>query len=92
VGELSKDVVKSRSILGLGYIIIPIGYWIIQFIETKKTKGHFWSWKESSFHDKDKGGFRWINVCGVILVSLLNLGPSFLVILTFKYTLEAGLN
>ena len=58
----------------------------------KHTTGKFWNWKNSSFRDPATDRFRWRSVFAVILDAIIKVTAGWLVIISFKYALYAGIN
>ena len=58
----------------------------------KHTTGKFWNWRNSSFRDPETDTFRWRSVFAVILDAIIKVTAGWLVIISFKYALYAGIN
>jgi drug/metabolite transporter (DMT)-like permease len=63
-----------------------------RFIYVKYKTGKFWNWENSSFRDPATDRFRWNSVFAVILDAVIKVTAGWLVIISFKYALYAGIN
>jgi len=82
----------TRELILLGGFIQAFVFLIGRFIYVKHTTGHFWNWENSGFRDPKTDQFRWNAVFAVFLDAVIKVTAGYLVILSFKYALYAGIN
>ena len=63
-----------------------------RFIHVKYTTGYFWNWENSGFRDPETDQFRFTAVLAVILDAFIKVTAGWMVIVSFKYALYAGVN
>lgn len=82
----------TRELILLGGFIQALCFLIGRFIYVKHTTGNFWNWENSSFRDPRTDDFRWKAVFAVLLDAVIKVTAGWLVIISFKYALYAGVN
>jgi len=76
----------------MGGLCQAIVFLIGRFIYVKHKTGNYWNWENSGFRDPKTDDFRWKAVFAVLLDVVIKVLAGWLVIISFKYALYAGIN
>uniref|UniRef100_A0A7S3J7A7 EamA domain-containing protein n=1 Tax=Euplotes harpa TaxID=151035 RepID=A0A7S3J7A7_9SPIT len=92
VVKISHFGFYTRELILFGGLFQSIAFLIGRFIYIKSQTGHFWSWENSPFRDPKTDTFRWKAVFAVFLDAFIKVTAGWMVIISFKYALYAGIN
>ena len=82
----------TRELMLFGGFIQAFFFLIGRFIYVKNKTGNYWNWENSGFRDPRTDTFRWRAVFAVLLDAVVKVIAGWLVIISFKYALYAGIN
>lgn len=82
----------TREMMLFGGFIQAFFFWIGRFIYVKSATGHWWNWENSGFRDHKTDKFKWRAVLAIMLDVVIKIVSGWMVILSFKYALYAGVN
>jgi drug/metabolite transporter (DMT)-like permease len=92
VVKISHFGFYTRELILFGGFFQALIFLIGRFFYIKHTTGHFWNWENSGFRDPRTDTFRWKAVWAVLLDVVIKVVAGWLVIISFKYALYAGIN
>lgn len=95
MGEVSKNGIVAKNLLSVGFMIVSLVYMVIAFIQNYMKGIRIWSFTDNDWYFETVSGekkFHWMHFIGMIFSALGNVVGTYFVALTFKTSVEAGVN